>query len=71
MLDQVQSLELLYEKETTSKMMEFKLKYLNSYSNLLDTYFQNIDFRELTNGIDLAENPLEKSLVLITCMIVD
>ena len=69
MLDQVQSLDLLYEKETTSKMMEFKLKYLNSYANLLQTYFENLDFNELTTGISEASS--ERSLVTLTAMIVD
>lgn len=32
MLQQVQSLDLLYEKETTGKLLEFKLKYLVSYA---------------------------------------
>ena len=32
MLEQVHSLDLLYEKETTAKMMEFKIKYLVSYA---------------------------------------
>jgi hypothetical protein len=32
MLEQVQNLDLLYEKETTSKLLEFKLKYLVSYA---------------------------------------
>lgn len=32
MLEQVQNLDLLYEKETTAKLLEFKLKYLVSYA---------------------------------------
>lgn len=32
MLEQVQNLDLLYEKETTTKLLEFKLKYLVSYA---------------------------------------
>lgn len=31
MLEQVQNLDLLYEKETTAKLLEFKIKYLYSY----------------------------------------
>lgn len=42
-LDQVQSLDLLYEKETTSQLMEFKLKYLSSYAGLLQQYFVNLN----------------------------
>jgi hypothetical protein len=39
MLEQVQNLDLLYEKETTSKLLEFKLKYLVSYAQLMRNYF--------------------------------
>ena len=35
MLEQVHSLDLLYEKETTAKLLEFKLKYLVSYATLM------------------------------------
>jgi hypothetical protein len=35
MLEQVHSLDLLYEKETTAKLMEFKVKYLLSYAALM------------------------------------
>ena len=39
MLQQVQNLDLLYEKETTTKLLEFKLKYLVSYAQLMRNYF--------------------------------
>ena len=39
MLEQVQNLDLLYEKETTTKLLEFKLKYLISYAQLMRNYF--------------------------------
>jgi len=44
MLEQVHSLDLLYEKETTAKLLEFKLKYLVSYANLMRNYFVNMNF---------------------------
>ena len=71
MLEQVQSLDLLYEKETTSKMMEFKLKYLNSYAALLDTYFQNLNFEEIVDSISGYGEGEGRVLILLTCMIVD
>ena len=71
MLEQVQSLDLLYEKETTSKMMEFKLKYLNSYASLLDTYFQNLNFDDIVTSISEYGEGEGRVLILLTCMIVD
>ena len=47
MLEQVQNLDLLYEKETTSKMLEFKLKYLVSYAQLMRNYFLNMNFPDI------------------------
>lgn len=44
MLEQVQSLDLLYEKETTGKLLEFKLKYLVSYAELMRNYFIHMNF---------------------------
>ena len=32
MLEQVHQLDLLYERETTAKLLEFKLRYLVSYA---------------------------------------
>ncbi len=44
MLEQVHSLDLLYEKETTAKLMEFKIKYLCSYATLMRNYFLHMNF---------------------------
>lgn len=52
-------------------MMEFKLRYLNSYAHLLDTYFQNLNFEEIVGQIETSEESTGKVLVLIACMIVD
>ena len=38
MMEQVHSLDLLYEKETTAKLLEFKIKYLVSYAALMRNY---------------------------------
>jgi len=47
MLEQVHSLDLLYEKETTSKLLEFKLKYLVSYATLMNNYFAHMNFDDI------------------------
>jgi len=47
MLQQVQSLDLLYEKETTGKLLEFKLKYLVSYAQLMRNYFMHMNFVDM------------------------
>jgi hypothetical protein len=47
MLAQVQNLDLLYEKETTAKLLEFKMKYLVSYAELMRNYFVNMVFGDI------------------------
>lgn len=51
MLEQVQSLDLLYEKETTSKLLEFKLKYLVSYAELMRNYFVHMNFADIVSEL--------------------
>ena len=41
-------MDLLYEKETTTKLLEFKLKYLVSYAQLMRNYFINMVFSDIT-----------------------
>lgn len=69
-LDQVQSLDLLYEKETTSQLMEFKVKYLTSYAGLLNQYFINLNFNEVVHDIVASGDARGLIIVLITCMVV-
>ena len=51
MLQQVQSLDLLYEKETTGKLLEFKLKYLVSYAQLMRNYFMHMNFVDMVAAL--------------------
>lgn len=51
MLEQVQSLDLLYEKETTSRLLEFKLKYLVSYAELMRNYFIHMNFNDIVTEL--------------------
>ena len=71
MLKQVQSLDLLYERETNSKMLEFKVRYLHSYASLLETYFQNLNFDEMIQQISEYENGVGLPIILITVLIVE
>jgi hypothetical protein len=47
MLEQVHSLDLLYERETTAKLLEFKIKYLVSYATLMNNYFIHMNFDDI------------------------
>lgn len=69
-LDQVQSLDLLYEKETTTQLMEFKVKYLTSYATLLNQYFINLNFREVVHDIVSSGDTRGLIIILITWMVV-
>jgi deoxyadenosine/deoxycytidine kinase len=57
MLEQVHSLDLIYEKETTQKMLEFKLKYLVSYATLMRNYFMHMNFQDIKNELESKDNP--------------
>ena len=70
MLEQVHSLDLLYEKETTSKLLEFKLKYLCSYRHLMMNYFTHMKFDEISTLLNASENLKARQLVIIGAMIV-
>ena len=55
MLSQVQNLDLLYEKETTAKLLEFKMKYLVSYAQLMHNYFVNMVFTDIQSELERVE----------------
>ena len=56
MLEQVHSLDLLYEKETTAKLLEFKIRYLVSYATLMRNYFLNLNFKEFVQDLYYRED---------------
>ena len=56
MLEQVHSLDLLYEKETTAKLLEFKIRYLVSYATLMRNYFLHMNFEELVQDLYYRED---------------
>lgn len=70
MLEQVHSLDLLYEKETTAKLLEFKIKYLVSYATLMRNYFIHMNFEEIVQDLFHREDQRGKQILLIACMIV-
>ena len=70
MLEQVHSLDLLYERETTSKLLEFKLKYLVSYATLMSNYFVHMNIEDIVNELVSLEDGRGKLLVLFAANIV-
>lgn len=70
MLEQVQSLDLLYEKETTAKLLEFKIRYLVSYATLMRNYFLHMNFEEIVQDLFYRDDLRGKQILLIACMIV-
>ena len=70
MLEQVHSLDLLYEKETTAKLLEFKLKYLVSYATLMQNYFSHMNFEDIVAELMSLNDERANKLMLITAMVV-
>ena len=70
MLEQVHSLDLLYEKETTSKLLEFKLKYLVSYATLMNNYFIHMNFDDIVGELVSLNDERGRYLILIAANIV-
>lgn len=70
MLDQVTSLDLLYEKETTSRLLEFKLKYLISYATLMNNYFVNMNLEEIVGHLISLDDPRGTQLLLVAALVV-
>jgi hypothetical protein len=58
----VHSLDLLYERETTSKLLEFKLKYLVSYATLMRNYFLHMNFEDIV--YDLVNSQREAEIAI-------
>ena len=69
-------MDLLYERETTSKLLEFKLKYLVSYATLMRNYFLHMNFEDIINDLlhtvrdDATVTLKGKQLIVIATMIV-
>jgi membrane associated rhomboid family serine protease len=64
MLEQVHSLDLLYERETTSKLLEFKLKYLVSYATLMSNYFVHMNIEDIVTELVSLQDPRGRQLIL-------
>ena len=52
MVDQVRSIDLVYEKEVFAKTYEFKIKYLINYKNLLTLYIINTNICTVINNLN-------------------
>ena len=63
-------MDLLYEKETTAKLLEFKLKYLVSYATLMNNYFSHMNFTDITAELMSLGDPRAEKLMLIAAMVV-
>lgn len=70
MIDQVNSLDLIYERETTSKMLTFKMKYLKSYAVLMQRYKLHMNIQELTQALQ-NPSPLLKILALLSASLLN
>ena len=70
MMEQVASLDLLYEKETTAKLLEFKLKYLVSYAQLMHNYFIHMNWAEMVSELLATNDVRGKKLMLIVASVV-
>jgi len=66
----VHSLDLLYEKETTAKLLEFKLKYLVSYATLMSNYFSHMNFNDIVAELLSFGDERADKLMLIAAMVV-
>lgn len=61
---------MLYERETTSKLLEFKLKYLVSYATLMSNYFVHMNIEDIVGELVALEDGRGKLLVLFAANIV-
>ena len=60
----------MYEKETTAKLLEFKLKYLVSYATLMQNYFSHMNFSDIVGELMSLDDPRALKLMLIASMVV-
>ena len=58
------SLDLLYERETTSKLLEFKLKYLVSYATLMSNYFVHTNLEDIVGELISLDDERGRQLIL-------
>ena len=58
------------EKETTAKLLEFKIKYLVSYAALMRNYFIHMNFEDIITDLNQRNDALGKKILLVACMIV-
>ena len=70
MMEQVHSLDLLYEKETTAKLLEFKLKYLVSYAQLMHNYFIHMNWTDMVAELLATSDVRARKLMLIVASVV-
>jgi hypothetical protein len=67
MIDQVKSLDFIYEKELYTKTYEFKMKFLMNYRNLLSAYHSNANILLIAKSLipELNEQQIKELLLLL------
>jgi hypothetical protein len=63
---QMSNMDFLCEKNTTTKMLEFKLRYLMSYSSLMQRYFNHMTLSAIAAASSNADPEL-KLILLLAC----
>jgi hypothetical protein len=66
MIDQVKSIDFLYEKELLTKTYEFKIKYLFNYKGLLTAYNSNANIYTLVLDVlnNISDQQIKKLITL-------
>ena len=70
MLTHVQSLDLLYEKETIAKIMDFKLNYIMACNEIMTTCFSQLPMKEILTILLSTGFPCTKQLAFTAVLIV-
>lgn len=67
MIDQVKSLDFIYEKELYTKTYEFKMKFLMNYRNLLSAYHSNANILLIAKSLisEISETQIKELLLLL------
>jgi len=70
MLSHVKSLDILYEKETISKIMDFKLNYIMACNEIMTNCFSQLPMKELLTILLSTEFTCAKQLAFAITLIV-
>mmetsp|Transcript_26295 Transcript_26295/g.47126 ORF Transcript_26295/g.47126 Transcript_26295/m.47126 type:complete len:267 (+) Transcript_26295:21-821(+) len=68
MMQQMSNMDYLCEKNTTTKLLEFKLRYLMSYASLMQRYFNHMNLMIISEASRNADPEL-KLILLLACTV--